>query len=382
MRGWWEEGEGARQITEIKLDGDTTPYCDISYLLFIVVSQQFITCLASYPTSNGVPSLAYAARYVFRCAYDAQEQLTRLFDFVGPTAIALWNLRWQVHGFLNEVPQATSQDLSNRFAFGSGMRGGEIRRACVDTSWDSQLGQLAGFILINAIASFEDFTARLAELVTSNDQQQRKISNSLQFPGGALAIPDAPKRDFAASFFASPSPALAGIFTRDPRTLRRYAGTRLDNLLLCYRFFKAKRNAIAHNGGRVNKEVLDNYNRFKTVATTAALGLKEVPTHSPIAAIGDPIHLDLRGVTGLTNVILHIVTTYDIDFGQMQPAEKEVVSRIKLSWNDSGQMIAARNPRREQQILARVQSANLPSAQLTPAFEAFLKSEGIIPSYA
>src|SRR5271167_2227282 len=70
--------------------------------------------------------MAYAARYVFQAAYDAHRELTELFDFVAPTAIALWNLRWQVQGFLKEVPNATSNDLSNRFAFGSGMRGGEL----------------------------------------------------------------------------------------------------------------------------------------------------------------------------------------------------------------------------------------------------------------
>jgi hypothetical protein len=102
--------------------------------------------------------MAYAARYVFQAAYDAHRELTELFDFVAPTAIALWNLRWQVQGFLKEVPNATSNDLSNRFAFGSGMRGGELRRACIDTPWINQLEKFAELVLINVIASFENFT--------------------------------------------------------------------------------------------------------------------------------------------------------------------------------------------------------------------------------
>lgn len=125
------------------------------------------------------------------------QQITKLFDFVGPTTIALWNLRWQVQGFLTEVPSATSDDLSNRFALGSGLRGGEIKRACVEIDWESQLEQFARFVLVNTIAAFEDFTARIAKSATPDQNLQRKISQSLQFPGGSFKIPGGPKRDFA-----------------------------------------------------------------------------------------------------------------------------------------------------------------------------------------
>jgi hypothetical protein len=218
--------------------------------------------------------------------------------------------------------------------------------------------------------------------VTSDRELQRKISTSLQFPGGISAISGAPSRDFATRYFSAPSRALAGVFTRDPRSQRRYAGGKLDNLLVCYRFFKALRNAIAHNGGRANNEVLNSYARFKPIATGAALGLKEAPIHSPISQVGDLIHLNLRGVTGLSNIILHIVTTYDTDFGETRPAEREVAARVKQASGEDRRTITTRSPKREQQIIARVRSANLPSVNLTPAFEKFLKSEGLIPSYA
>lgn len=318
---------------------------------------------------------------MFQCAYDAHNQFTRLFDFVAPTAISLWNLRWQVQGFLKATPEATSQDLSNRFAFGSGMRGGELKRACVEISWNDQLEQFANFVLINAIAGFEDFTARLAEIAASDADLQRRISNGLQFPGGSSQIPGAPTRDFAYSYLTVSSSHLTGVFARDPRSLRRYAGGKLDNLLLCYRFFKSLRNAIAHNGGRIDTEVLNNYARYSPVANATALGLKEAPVHPPIKNIDDPIHLDLRGVTGLTNVILHVVTTYDIDFGESMIAEKEVATRIRATSKPNAKMFAGRSGKRNQQILARVQSANLPNAVLTSAFEAYLKAEKIIPGY-
>jgi hypothetical protein len=68
------------------------------------------------------------ARYIFACSRAAHDQITELFDFVSPTIIALWNLRWQVKGFLAQVPDAASIDLSNRFALRSGLKGGTRKR--------------------------------------------------------------------------------------------------------------------------------------------------------------------------------------------------------------------------------------------------------------
>lgn len=178
-----------------------------------------------------------------------------------------------------------------------------------------------------------------------------------------------------------PAVALKGVFTRDPRSQRRYSGPHLDNLLLCFRFFKALRNAIAHNGGRVSEEVLKSYLRFRPIATPAALGRQEVPAHSQITKVDEPIRLNLRGVIGLSDVILQIVTTYDMDFGETHLAAREVAIRIK-STSLANQNMIPHTDRREKRILARVRAANLPSARLTTEFEAFLKSEGIIPGYA
>ena len=39
----------------------------------------------------------------FSASNDVISQITDLYDFVWPTASAIWNLRWQVKGFVNEV---------------------------------------------------------------------------------------------------------------------------------------------------------------------------------------------------------------------------------------------------------------------------------------
>jgi hypothetical protein len=213
-----------------------------------------------------------ASRYMFKCAYDAHVEITRIFDFVQPTIIALWNLRWQVGGFLSQVPGATSDDLANRFALGSGMRGGELKRAAIDTPWDRQKSDFAGFILITIIAVFEEYTARIAEAAVPA-ASRRKVSTGLQFPtkGSNDTISKLTKQ----------SPSLQGVFLGSCQKNRRYAGRKLNNLLICYRFFKAMRNMLAHNGGEADQETVNAYNNFKAVDTIAHLGLRRKPRTTP-----------------------------------------------------------------------------------------------------
>lgn len=60
-----------------------------------------------------------------------KNQYTALFDFLQPTAAALWNLRWQVRGYLATVPDATKEDLMGRFVQGSGIHSVNLRRAAL-----------------------------------------------------------------------------------------------------------------------------------------------------------------------------------------------------------------------------------------------------------
>jgi len=50
-------------------------------------------------------------------------RLTEVFDFVWPTATAIWNLRWQVAGYVSASPAATESKLAGRFVAGSGTCG-------------------------------------------------------------------------------------------------------------------------------------------------------------------------------------------------------------------------------------------------------------------
>src|SRR5437016_5497131 len=66
-------------------------------------------------TSQSPSSQLFSFRGVARCFYPSTEsfrsQHSDLFDFVHGSAAALWNMRWQVQGYLSVVPRASEEEL-------------------------------------------------------------------------------------------------------------------------------------------------------------------------------------------------------------------------------------------------------------------------------
>lgn len=323
--------------------------------------------------------MADSRKYVFRASYDGHAQITGLFDFIQPAAIAVWNLRWQVQGYLANVPKASSDDLSSRFALGSGIRGGSLKRVFVDHPWSEQQEMLASITLINVIAAFEDVTAGLARLGGGSSRKQADVAKALQFPqrpGGGR------DRSTAYGELGPASSAMQAAFDWDHKVSGRYAGSNVDNLLVCYRYFKEIRNSIAHNGGRATANALTAYTAFSAIATTAALGgVAEVPEHSPIFAVGEPVKLSFRGTIGFADIVLRIIATYDVDLSSMRIAEREFRERFPSTlggiWNR-----AVKEEKRLKQLRTKLSTYNLPDLVLTEAFQKFLRDEQIVPAYA
>jgi len=321
--------------------------------------------------------MANAGRYVFRASRDAHMQITKLFDFVHPTAIAMWNLRWQVKGYCDAVPGVTNKDLINRFALGTNINGGSLKRATIETSWEDQQEHFASIILINTIAAFEDFTLGIARAsCPTNEQHRRRVEKNLQFPDDPTKTS---RRSLALALMGAQSMSVAGAFVQDPSIRRRYSGALIDNLLVCYRYFKEMRNAIAHNGGRADQKLIDAYNAFILIATAAALGTPEVPHRHPLVAVGDSVKLSMRGVIGLSDIILRIIATYDADFSGYAFAESEILQRIGSPIKE--QWVHGDDKKNNKRLARSMNKFGFPELQPTPAFKAFLKAHGLVPAF-
>lgn len=319
--------------------------------------------------------MANAPRYVLSATHDGHSQITRLFDFINPAAIALWNLRWQVKGFWDSYPKATHDTLKSRFALGSGLKGGELYRACIDTTWDQQLESFAGIVLVNAIATFEDFTQSVVDKAGATPR--RETYEAMQFP--TKTAPNKPNgHDWAFAKFGPSLPSLRSVFYMNHVT-RRYAGFNLNNLLTCFRYFKALRNMLAHNGGRATQQMVDAYQAFLPVANTTALGLAEVPTHHPVT-LNQPVKVELRGVIGLCDVILRIMTTYDAELSDRGVALVEfddrtppLPARLNLPPGD---------PRKRlERIQSLIGAGRFPKAAITTELIDHMKATNKLPAY-
>lgn len=63
----------------------------------------------------------------FNTSRKAANRLTEIFDFAWPTTIALWNLRWQVEGYVKVKPDVNQSELTSRFISGSSITGSTVR---------------------------------------------------------------------------------------------------------------------------------------------------------------------------------------------------------------------------------------------------------------
>jgi len=253
-------------------------------------------------------------RYFFTATKSAHEQITSLFDFVWPTATAMWNLRWQVDGFLRAVPSASVPDIHARFSQAADIHGANLKRACVDHTWEEQKQVFAKILLTNSIAIYEGWIEEVLELLGKNT---RALRTALQFPTSASGDGI---RSALTTLTATESSALKTSFHPVLTNGEKYDLANLDAMLLCYRFFKEQRNCDMHRSGIADQKLIDAYSQFSVLSSPTSLGVPEVPSHTA-PLLGTRIKISLRGVVGLTDIVLRIITTLDAELSRSEDSE-------------------------------------------------------------
>ena len=291
----------------------------------------------------------------------------------------MWNLRWQVNGFLSVCPDALSNVLTNRFVHGSDIHGANLKRAYVESSWEEQKEKLAGFLLVNVIALYESYLSCLHDqLASCNDTKSafdlRKATENLQFPtdtankkGGGIwnAIETIRTRE---------SEMLKNAFYDGLLKNKKNSKANLDNLMHCYRYFKECRNALIHSGGRAGKNTKSAYDRFLSVASS--LGLGETPCHFQIEE-GEPVRLNLRGIVGFCDVVLRIIATVDAELSFTEPAEHIFKNRW-IAVNGKGVSLPKREDSRKKKLNQLIVKLGLPPVDMPGEVERFLQRDGLI----
>jgi hypothetical protein len=311
------------------------------------------------------------ARYFFSATESAHGQLTGLFDFVWATAAAMWNLRWQVNGYIEAVPSATVEQLRARFAEGADINGANFHRACVDHTWEQQKEAFASVLLVNSIALFEGWLDEVLNQVGKNTKQ---ISKSLQFPdstatGGKGVL-------WALSEInVTESLELKSAFYGPLSKSKYWDPSRLDAWFLCYRYFKELRNCTMHRGGFASQSLVDGFSNFSTVATPSGLGVKEVPRHD-VPILDVMIRPSLRGVVGFTGILIKIIVTLDAEFSRSHLSERAFVSKWKTA-NPHKKMLSANQAKRAKQIKKLAENARFPVPDNVHKFGDWLRDRGL-----
>ncbi|MEW2513665.1 hypothetical protein [Streptomyces sp. NPDC046870] len=171
-----------------------------------------------------------------------------------------------MQGYVSVSPQATKQDLSDRFTRGSGIPASNLRGTCIDTAWEEALA-----------------TARATR---SSDMQ----------------------RAFHPVYAAR----------------QKYSLSHLDALLVLYRYHKEVRNAVMHGGGKANPITEQAWKHAATL-TAADIGSRTSPLTSKVTD-GQMVTSDLREAIQLSDVLLRLVRTTDAELCVTGIAEQEFVT--------------------------------------------------------
>jgi hypothetical protein len=258
---------------------------------------------------------------------------------------------------------------------GADVHGANLRRACVDHTWDQQKQTFARFVLTNTIAIYEGWIEEVLETLGKNS---KSLQTALQFPdptGGGGAAGKSGVSAGISALTAIQSTPMSDSFHAALVGGKYYALGKLNEMLRCYRFFKELRNSDMHRGGMVDQRVVDAYNQFAPVATAAKLGVTEVPQHTT-PVVGTPVQISLLGVVGFSGLVIKILATLDGELSRSKAAEKALIARW-TAVHPKNKMLSAKPLRRQQQITKMANRAGFPKPSNAAKLGNWLTKEGL-----
>jgi hypothetical protein len=312
----------------------------------------------------------------FMATREATKQITELFDFMWPTVASLWNMRWQVDGYRAVKPDATEQELHNRFIYGSEIQSISFKKSFVEQQWSYQRHIFSKILLTNIFTIHESWIHDVLTVLNANNRTNR---GNLQFPTDTTD-PDPNKHQGLwvgiNNLCSNESLMLKNAYYQPLKQHRKNTVQNIDNLMKCYRYFKEIRNCLTHNGGKADQKLIDAYNEFNQVATPANLGMNEVPMHYSFS-VGEEVRVDMRGVVGFCEVVLRIIVTCDCELSRSQAAESEYTNVWRI-FVERGRTLKQDANGRVRQLERYSTKMGLPVPQQTNEIEAFTLNNGLV----
>lgn len=293
-----------------------------------------------------------------------RRQYTSLFDFVSVAAPALWNMRWQVRGFLDVNPQATKTELMGHFVHGSSIVSANLRRYS-ELPFESQLEQLGRLQLYTAISLYERWLEGLPFLRATD----RKILQRPKAHG---------RRDYndvirdAQSAGSSVMEDFRSVLEGDSFC----AINELNELLIAFRAFKEIRNVFTHRGEEPDESLLASYNAMISLPNLP-FGKSPRGKSLPYVVQGKEVRVTLNGAFSACTVVLRVVMTLDAKFALCAIGEGELLARWQERYNQPP-TIQRRRLEDGRRTRGLIGSTGLPQPDSADLLQPFLIDRGLL----
>jgi hypothetical protein len=316
-----------------------------------------------------------ASRFFFEETSIARDTLTEISDHCWITATGLWNLRWQVQGFKQAIPDANEAHLKARFVLGSSMGRTNLTSTCIGQPWDRQRHWVAASTLVNIFAVYEWWVESILEYAGKNT---RKFRDGMQYP--AESTHGKGIRRTLNELTSLKSPVTDQCFTYHYKSGRDYRLDILENLLVSYRYYKEMRNVIAHKRGKADQFAISAWQSYKNLIENANfdpqsnLNVKDTPIESAMI-LGEDVLLDTYTVAGFSGIIYTLLTTLDAELSSADFAERIIIERL-MSVPKGKRTIAARGDDKTRSLRKFARYARLPPPRNEAVFEDWLRANG------
>lgn len=276
-----------------------------------------------------------AAIRMFSATSDFFREFTDINDVAQICAASVWTMRWQVKGFFAEAGfygtpsvRPKQSDLRSRFLAGSGLNRANFRALVDGQDWPEQLSILARMTLLAFMSLFEGWTDAIgAEFgLTAENREALQWPSFSKYPrcnraGNPMPGIREALQNGRGAFSSLMSTCFYPVYKND----RHYSLTQLDELMICYRYWKEVRNALAHSGGKATRRLITEQQRLDALPVSS-LGMARIPRLRALT-IGDQIPVELEAVLGFGEILHRITVTVDAELSETDKAESIMIKR-------------------------------------------------------
>jgi hypothetical protein len=271
----------------------------------------------------------------------AAAALDDLYDFAWPTAIALWNFRWQLAGYVAVHENATENELAARFISGSRINPPHSfqwrnLKQFSQSTWDDQRSHLARFLLQSSFSVFESY---LGELRLNLGLPESASKNLDKLP----MVYDDVKRIATSKPILVPGQKLSPIMETlvYPAMVKHQhnGSNRLDHLLGAYWAAKCVRNTVAHGPGPIALKQLAWLRLFLSehaaccaatdpqVESELRYGVRTLAVFDEVEPTGLP-RVTLPPAVALSFILRQLIYIYDAEHMRTEQGLKTLIGKV------------------------------------------------------